>query len=258
MRTLLFVGAVVGLVLAPGAAMADWSDNFDSYTTGSINGKGGWHGWGAVAGVAGQVVSDMSLSAPNSQKIGGTFGTDSVHEYSGYTSGHWTYSAQQFIPENFTGTAPTYFIMVRQYTDPSGPYAWSVQVGFNSSTGQIDADVGGTQQHMPFITGQWVPIRVEIFLDEDWTQLFYNNTLIDDPGLADHPTLGGGYQWTKGVFGSDTDGLLDIAAVDLYDGYTTAGTPGSSAVYYDDMSLTPEPTSLVLLGLGLLLVSRRR
>jgi hypothetical protein len=258
MRGLMFFGAVVGLVLAPSAAMADWSDNFDSYAPGSINGQGGWHGWGADPSVAGRVVTDMSLSAPQSQKIGGGTGTDSVHEYSGYTSGHWTYTARQFIPETFTGTAPSYFIMVRQYTDPSGPYAWSVQMGFNPTTGQVDADVGGVQQHMPFIKGQWIPIRVEIYLDDDWAKLFYNNVLIDDPALPDKPLLGGGYQWSKGVFGSDTDGILNIAAVDLFDGYTTAGTPGSSAVYYDNMSLTPEPASLVLLGLGLLLVNRRR
>jgi len=259
MKALLFLGAVVGLVLAPSAAMANWSDNFDTYALGSINGQGGWQGWAGDGTKAGVVVNDHFLSAPQSQKVGGD-PTDSVHQYSGYTSSHWTYLAHQFIPSDFTGN--TYFIMMNKYSDP-GPYQWSVQIGFNATTGQIDADVGSSsQQHMGYLTGQWVPIRVEIYLDQDWTQVYYNNTLIDDPALADHPTLGGGYQWTKGVFGTDTTGLLNIAAVDLYNSYDYPPAPPppdpASPVYYDDMSLTPEPASLALLGLGLLLVTRRR
>lgn len=261
MKALIILGAVVGLVLAPSAAMANWSDNFDGYGLGSLNGVGGWQGWGGVGSVAGTVVNDHFLSAPNSQKIGGAT-SDSVHQYTGYTSGHWTYAAMQFIPTDFTGN--TFFIMVNKYADPAGPFNWSVQMGFNSSTGQIDADVGSSsQQHMPYVTNQWVPIRAEIYLDQDWVQVYYNNTLIDDPALADHPTLGGGYQWTRGVFGNDTNGLVNIAAVDLYNAYDYPPPPSpppnpGSPVYYDNMSLTPEPASLVLLGFGLLLVTRRR
>ena len=93
---------------------------------------------------------------------------------------------------------------------------------------------------MPFITDQWVPVRCEINLDTDWIDIFYNDSLFT------------GYKWTTGVTGG---GALNIGAVDLY-------AFGSSAVYYDDMSLlptvVPEPASGFLLGLSLLLLGRRR
>jgi hypothetical protein len=260
MKAFLFFGAVVGLVLAPSAAMANWTDNFDGYNLGPLAPQGGWTGWGGDLLVTGTVVNDHWLSAPQSQQVGGGAGTDSVHTYSDYTAGHWTYVANQFIPSDFTGT--TYFIMNNTYTNGGSNTRWSVQVGFNGATNQLDVDAGysyypnPTAVHAPMIRGQWVPIRVEIYLDQDWTQLYYNNVLIDDPNVADDPILGGGYSWTHGVFGQDTDGLLNIAAVDLFDNYSPG--PQGSPVYYDDMSLTPEPTSLVLLGLGLLLVTRRR
>src|SRR5512136_64085 len=104
-KALVCAATLLALTAIP--AWADWSDNFDSYTLGTINGQGGWHGWGAVPGAAGTVTNEISLSAPNSQKIAA--GTDSVHEYTGYTSGTWTMSAMQYIQQPLVG-GKTYFI----------------------------------------------------------------------------------------------------------------------------------------------------
>jgi hypothetical protein len=120
--------------------------------------------------------------------------------------------------------------MLNTYSYPSGPYNWSVQVGFDPNDGLIHADCGSsTQVTMPYLTDQWVEIRVDIDLDEDWTQIYYDGTLLDDPGLADHPTLGGGYSWTGGTFGQG-GGVLDIAALDLF-------AYNATSVYYDDLCL---------------------
>mgnify|MGYP003787385505 CR=1 FL=1 len=111
--------------------------------------------------------------------------------------------------------------------------------------------------HIPYVTGAWIPIRTEIYLDENWTQVYYNNVLIDDPALADHPTLGGGYSWTGGLYGQ-AGGALNIAAVDLY-------ANGATPIYYDNMMLVgpgvaiPEPAAglMTVAVLGFLLRRRR-
>jgi hypothetical protein len=229
MKGLMFFGVVVGLVLAPSAAMADWSDNFDSYGTGSINGLGGWQGWDGVAGAAGTVAATQSLSPPHSQAIAGA--ADSVHQYSGYTSGLWTYTAWQYIPALYTGQS--YFILLNTYND-GGPYNWSLQIQFDAATNLVKSEFDDLSA--PLIRGQWIQLRDEIDMTADTQSFYYNNQLVVTKS------------WTGGLTGS---GALNIGAVDLY-------ANSASAVYYDNMSLTPEPASLVLIGLGLLLVNRRR
>jgi hypothetical protein len=246
---------VAVLVLGVVCAQADWIDNFDSYSLGSIYNQGGWTGWGGVPSAAGTVTNAISLSPAQSQEI--SYAQDSVHTYSGYNTGVWWYGAHVWIPNDFEsgGTTPetgTYFILMNTYTNGGSNTRWSVQFAFDSLDGMIHADAGSSNEvTMPFVTGQWSEIAVRIDLTNDWTQVYYNGALIDDPSLANHPTLGGGYQWTKGVFGQDTNGLLNVAGVDLY-------ANGSSSVFYDNMSLAvPEPVS-GLLALALLALVRRR
>ena len=94
--------------------MVDWSDNFDSYATGSqLHGQGGWKGWDNNPAAGALTSSAQARSAPNSAAIVGA--SDLVHEYSGYTSGQWVYTAWQYVPTNFTGQS--YFILLNTYND---------------------------------------------------------------------------------------------------------------------------------------------
>jgi hypothetical protein len=220
----------LSILCLPAVALADWAEDFDSYAPGSqIVGQGGWEQWSPNAG--GLVSNLYSRSPENSLAIAGA--SDVVHQYSGYTTGKWFYTAWMYIPSTYSGVNPTYFIMLNTYAYPSGPYVWAVQVGFRASDGMVIADCGSTNPVIgpAYVEDDWAEIRVYIDLDEDWTQVYYNGVLLDDPALADHPTLGGGYSWTAGVFGQDT-GALNIAAVDLF-------AYNGTAVYYDDISLTP-------------------
>lgn len=208
---------ILALILAvPGMARADWSENFDSYASGSaLDGQGGWHGWAGDPAATGYVSNAQSLSAPNSVSITGA--SDMVHEYTGCTSGTWTYTAQQYIPAGFTGIS--YFILLNTYTNP-GPYNWSTQIQFNASSGTVISDSDLTS--LPLVTGLWVEIKVEINLTLNQQTIYYNGQVLTTNSWTDAYAPGGG--------------ALNIAAVDLF---ANTGSP----IYYDNLSLTqPQAT----------------
>jgi hypothetical protein len=189
---------------------AEWLDNFDSYTLGTIQGQGGWKGWFNDPAAAGVVSNVMAVSAPNSQAIAGA--ADSVHEYSGYTDGFWSYKAMQYIPTDFSGESS--FILLNSYDDAGTNLNWSVQINFNASTGEV-VNTGISGGTLPLIKGEWVEIRVDIDLVTDSQSFYYGGELLYSGS------------WTEEVSGA---GALNIAAVDLF-------ANAASVVYYDDMGL---------------------
>jgi len=235
MRVVLLLSAAVVWACLP-TAVADWSDNFDAYANGTqLHGVGGWKGWDNDPNAGAKVTNVQSLSAPHSVDIVGA--SDLIHPYTGYTSGTWVYTAWQFVPTNFTGKS--YFLLLNRYND-GGPYNWSVQAYADSATNKFKADMpAGPVAETALIKGQWVEIRTVIDLTNDKNDLYYNNVLLYT-----------GKSWKKGVFGNDVNGVADIATVDLF-------ANNATSVYYDDMSLVPEPASLLLLALGALAVRRR-
>ncbi|MEI2688245.1 MAG: hypothetical protein V9H69_00460 [Anaerolineae bacterium] len=195
-----------------GSPLANWSDNFDSYATGSqLHGQGGWKGWANDPGAGALTSGDQFRSSPNSAAILGA--SDLVHEYS-ETDGQWVYTTWQYVPADFTGQS--YFIMLNSYDDAGANNNWSIQVMFDGGANQVLNDGGASGGTLPLVRGQWVEIRVEIDLDADTQSFYYNNQLLYTG------------TWSGEVSGG---GATSIAAVDLF-------ANGASVVYYDDMSLT--------------------
>ncbi len=196
------------------------SEDFDSYANGMLLvGVNGWGGWDDVPGVIATVSDVVSHSPPHSVLIDTIpSNDDAVQQYVGaYCEGQWTYTIWQFIPSDFVGTS--YFILLNTYQD-NGPKNWSTQVQFRASDGVVEWDFEAEQ--LPLITNQWVEIRVEINLDTDSQQFFYDGVQLGTRLWTDNNFQGG-------------PGVLNIRAVDLY-----ANTPGgASVVYYDDASLVP-------------------
>jgi uncharacterized repeat protein (TIGR01451 family) len=201
------------------AAGGPWSDNFDSYATGSqLHGVGGWLGWGDVPAAGAMTSSAQARSAPNSVDILG--GSDLIQQYT-TASGQWVFTAWQYIPGNMTGT--TYFIMLNRYDHACADCNWSVQVQFDSTSGMMFDD-GASGSSQAFLTDQWVEIRVEIDLDADTHSFYYNGALFYSGTWTTHQT---------GV------GSLAIANVDLY-------ANNATSVYYDDMSLVENVPDLAV------------
>ena len=214
------------LVLCAGTANANWFDDFDSYATGSqVVGQGGWEEWGPGCGA---LTSDVqALSVPNSVDVLGA--TDLVHQYDGYTEGQWIYTAWSYVPNDFAGES--YFILLNTFGATNN---WSIQVRFDSALNVIESEFETAQ--LPLITDEWVELRTEIDLDADWMEFYYGGVLLSAKS------------WTEGVSGG---GALNIGAVDLF-------ANGATSIYYDNMSLVPEPASLGLVVLGVLAALRRR
>lgn len=210
-------GVILGpLADAPSGPGDNWIDHFDTYATGSqMHLQGGWKGWDNSPAAGALTSATQARSAPNSVDILGA--TDLVHEYTGYTTGTWTYTAWQYIPTGTTGQP--YFIMLNTYAD-GGPNNWSTQVLFDVATSTMGSDLGTCAgPTLPIIFDQWTEIRLVIDLATDVQTFYYGGQLL--------------YQcsWANGGSGG---GVANIGAVDLF-------ANGSSSVFYDDISLSNLP-----------------
>ena len=216
----LFLGASATI----GASERAWADNFDGYTNGQLldgtPDDGGWTGWADDPAAYGTVTDAEARSSPHSVEI--TVASDLVHEYEGYSSGQWIYTAWQYIPLDFEGMS--YFIMLCGYDGGGAGTVWVVQVHFDSELDTVVSEFNN--EELPVIYGEWVEIRVEIDLDGDWMDIFYGGDL-----LASHA-------YTDTVQGTG-GGSLNIAAVDLF-------ANGATPVYYDDISLLPPGEDLIV------------
>lgn len=118
----------------------------------------------------------------------------------------------------------TYFILLNDYTDGAGQdNHWSVQLRFDSALGVVEYEYFSAQ--LPLVYDKWVEIRVDIDLDGDWHEVYYDGAFLYEQ------------EWTAGPNG-DMAGILNIGAVDLY-------ANGATSVYYDDLSLEQVGTGVV-------------
>jgi hypothetical protein len=233
-RAIAFLG-VAALVWMPTTALAQWSDNFDSYDAGTkMTDIGGWDGWYDDGSAAGTISDAMSLSSPNSMEVSNSAGVDAVHPFAGYDSGTWTLTAWQYVPSDLD--ALTYFIINNEY-DHVGAYAdWAIETHMDPATGLVNEairDSGGAGA-LPLIYDEWVEITTVIDLDNNYMHHYYGGDLL-----------------AEGQWNIRTGGLIEIQNLDLY-------APHNTGVFYDDISLVPEPTSCLMLLLGASFVLRRR
>jgi len=225
------IAAVALIGTSLNSLAADFFDGFESYANGSsLHGQGGWAGWDNSAGATGYASTDYAYAGNQSVKIVGA--SDLTHNFSGFTSGQALLSIWQYLPANYTGDS--YLILLNRYA-PGGPDAWSVQIHADSATGNLVSDNGGGAT-LPFIRNQWVEYRFDIDLTANTVDEYYGGTLLST------------HQWYDP---GDANALAQVGAIDLFGN-------NASDVYYDNLSLVPEPATLGLLALGGVLLALRR
>ena len=232
----LMMALAVGMSVS--TASAQLVDDFDSYANGTVlNGINGWQGWDGVIAACGTVSNLFSNSAPNSIAIEPD--DDAVNRMGSPNSGAWTFTCKQYIPSGNTGL--TYFIMQNQYND-GGPYNWSVQIQFNTDTGQIIDEFDSTWGGAPIQFDCWMIIQVDMDFDLDTCDIRMDlncDGVIDDDGAdniagtADDELTSFIYSWSTRSFDGTGNGTTTMGALDLF------SLNAASTAYYDDIVFQP-------------------
>jgi hypothetical protein len=221
MTRTMFSGLCVAL-LAGSASGQAFFDNFDSYAVGDVCPQSTWEPWTAGADVCGEVTDEVTFSGGRSLLIQGAVGgsggagDDTVHQFSGITSGQWSFSAMTYLPSSAFGKSS--FILLNTFPATANQH-WSVVIELDSDFGEI---LVWPSQFTGVLlkTDEWVELRVDFDLDADTAEYFYG-------GESFWETT-----WTAAILAG---GAQALAAVDLYGGEPASA--GHSGMYYDDVTL---------------------
>jgi len=159
-----------------------WSDNFDSYDIGQIldgtSDDGGWKlfddGINDPWPGGGKIVNEQFRSEPHSLKIHGLM--DILHEFTGLNSGNLTCTMWVYIPNEYLDGGLVAFASYGVYGDPSY-YRVPFLLEFDNVDHVVYDWLGG-EGELPLITDQWVELRLELNLEDDWCECYYNNELL--------------------------------------------------------------------------------
>jgi hypothetical protein len=109
-----------------------------------------------------------------------------------------------------------YFILLSDYTDGAGDdNLWAVQLRFDIDLGVVESEFDN--KTLPLVTDEWVEIRIEIDLNNDFMKMYYNDELLHQK------------EWSAGPENTG-NGIVNLSAVNLY-------SDTSTSVYFDDFVL---------------------
>ena len=178
-------------------------DDFDSYKAGEYLGtesNGLWTTWTNAGGTPEDtyVTDSLSFSPDNCIQLVSGGVTDVVLPLGNENSGSWTLSYMMYIEEGYGA----YFNLLHYFSAAASN--WAVQVYFNASgAGSLVVGSGaGLDPGTTFVhpTGSWFEIKVNIDVDGDVAEIYFDDTPI--------------YSWT---WSEGSTGLSNtIAALNLY------------------------------------------
>jgi len=250
--------AAAAAVLCASAATAQYTENFESYTAsaggtvftpGGAPNSGGWRQWDGASnndtlayGAGGPIAAHGGT-----KYIATQLGSDTIKEFSVYTSGHWVITNWTYIPSTMLDLQ--WFVLLNDYND-FGPYSWATQIVYDPIIAEVRPDNGYSLNTctpqwglgVPMQFDVWKETKVDVDLDADIAQVFYDGAPVGDP-----------FSWSQGPFGQNGGAGLPCPpppyiekAIECIDLYANSTLMSPSVIYWDDISIggtTPPPVA---------------
>lgn len=192
-------------------------DDFDSYTAGeqlACQNPEAWTTWSNApcSDEDAWVSDDVSYSGSNSVKV--INDVDLVKVLDNHTEGLFNISFKLYIPSgNYA-----YFNSLQVFNGSSSEWGFE---GYFPPGGTANISAGGANAATySFSYDTWLDIRLQVDLNANWAEYYYNNNLIH------------GWQWSLGANGSGN--LNQLGGIDFY-GWTESG--GTALFYFDDFRI---------------------
>lgn len=265
-----FVGILAVVILAAAQARASvyLSENFNGYADGALVGNtgSGWQGFSGTAGTLGVVSGAATLTSSLSQDAGTNFDGGTAHISDAiYASFDVTLGALPTGNQSFGGNG-TYFFMFKD----SGTSNFRSRVWVTTNNAASGSFRIGIANGSAVLTNTDTPNPVFVGTDLSLGTTYKIAVKLDQTGAAPVCTL-----WlnpttesSANVIASDTfaNTLLGVTSIALRQATATVGA-GSERVdnilvgtTFADVIAVPEPSTIMLLGVGLisLFALRRR
>ncbi len=196
-----------------------FSDNFDTYTSGSgvVASNPNWSYWSTApsdASVSNLYASSMSNSAEiNGQAV------DLVLPMGPYTIGKYVTTFNMLIPSGSTGA---YFNGLHTWSASSTAYEWGMDMFFDGA-GNSTVVLGSATTNSPVNNpiDQWFAMRIIIDLDQDSIWIKMNNNLIASS------------KWSL----NNADGTQGVNQLSGFDFFGTDMAQGQGLYYIDDVQV---------------------
>ena len=191
MRLLRFCVAIVAITtFVPASTYAQFSDDFESYTVGNIDGQGPWRDFPGVeisevsTAQAFSGTQSLALSTATSGDDIGGFGSDvfvaNLND-TPITSGVWNLSYQLYVPSSFDGHVEMYISQgsIRDNFEEGVFIRANNNVGINPAINRLSFVDLGENGRTParLLLDQWVEINVLIDLDNNTVEISYNGSV---------------------------------------------------------------------------------
>lgn len=204
-------------------------DDIEDYTAGqklvqqaTAMGRDYWTTWSNAPGTAEDPTVSSAAERNNSVLIEGL--NDCVLLLGDKTTGKYNLTFDIRVATGFLG----YFNVLHAFAGANSE--WGLQVYFDEGgAGLVDA-AGAGAATFTFAYDTWIPIKVNVDLDNDWCKFWVDNNLVVE------------YQWSLGTFG--TAGLNQLGAANFY-AWSDVALPKfyiDNVVYSDVTNMAFDPT----------------
>jgi len=209
-----------------------YTDDFDSYTVGqgiATQSTTWWNTWSGTPGSAEDpIVSDsFAFSATNSVRVFGS--NDGVIELNDLTSNRYRIEFYFYIPAG----KQAYYNLMQNFNPTGTGNIWGMQIFFQNGSVSIDGG-GAAAATFPYQSDTWIKMQHFIDLDNDWADIYVNDTLVH------------AYKWSNGTF-NDGSGINKLDAINFY----AWNTGGVNEYYLDNFLIeqvpSPDPAQNLIL-----------